>query len=191
MINKLIKKHRAGKYRKAAEATPEATRKELHELSFEYLQAIYGLMRTSQKLEGEDKHTAEALGMHPEFHKMFEGDYQDYEDEEFISVSLDGMSPGLHLGIHSSVLKQLEEQNPPEIVECYESLKRSGITRHNIHHILGMAWSGIFVELEHGYSVEQANDRYAERLRKLMEAKVRTIEMAMAFLKETFDECIR
>lgn len=74
-------------------------------------------MREPTKLEGEDKYVAQALGMHPEYHNLFEGDFQEAENEEFIHQTIEGMSPGLHLTVHSAVFKQLDEKDPPEVFE--------------------------------------------------------------------------
>lgn len=186
MLDKFKRRRRAKRFIEALEESrPKALK--LGELSFKYIQCVYYLMREPIKLEGEDEYVAQALGMHPEYHKLFEGDLQEGENEEFIHQTTDGMSPGLHLGVHSAVFKQLDEKDPPEVFECYEKLRHNGLSRHNILHVLGAAWLGILHDFQEGFAPPQAIERYVERLRGLIDSSPRTFDAAMKVLEGVYE----
>jgi hypothetical protein len=60
-------------------------------------------------------------------------------DTKAETVSVDGqkMNPRLHLTIHEIVATQLADDDPPEVWETAQRLRRLGYGRHEILHMLG------------------------------------------------------
>jgi len=81
-------------------------------------------------------------------------------DSDRETVILDGseLNPRLHLNVHEIVATQLADDDPPEVWETAQRLRRLGYGRHEILHMLGAAivpqlWAAIHDH--HGYDLEQ------------------------------------
>jgi hypothetical protein len=81
-------------------------------------------------------------------------------DTDRESVTIDGseLSPRLHLSVHEIVAAQLVDDDPPEVWETGQRLRRLGYGRHEILHMLGAAmapqlWAAMHDQ--HEYDLDQ------------------------------------
>jgi hypothetical protein len=68
-------------------------------------------------------------GEHPEYHAALLDPAFDGE--------VDGVNPGLHIGIHEVVANQLWDDDPPEVWHAAKRLRDAGVDRHDVLHQLG------------------------------------------------------
>jgi hypothetical protein len=78
--------------------------------------------------------------------------------EETVVVGGQEMNPRLHLTLHEIVAKQLADDDPPEVWQTAQRLRRLGYRPHEVLHMLGAAMSG---EIWHALQGHRGYDREA------------------------------
>jgi Domain of unknown function (DUF1841) len=79
-------------------------------------------------------------------------------DAETVVVGGQEMNPRLHLTMHEIVAQQLAADDPPEVWQTAQRLRRLGYGQHEVLHMLGSAISG---EIWHALQGERGYDREA------------------------------
>ena len=79
-------------------------------------------------------------------------------DRETVTIDGSELNPRLHLNVHEIVATQLADDDPPEVWETAQRLRRLGYGRHEILHMLGAAiapqlWAAIHDQRD--YDLEQ------------------------------------
>jgi hypothetical protein len=77
---------------------------------------------------------------------------------ETVVVGGQEMNPRLHLTLHEIVAKQLVDDDPPEVWETAQRLRRLGYRQHEILHMLGAAMTG---EIWHAFQGDRGYEREA------------------------------
>jgi hypothetical protein len=135
---------------------------ELGQFSRENLRRIWKTTREGRALVGEEHRLAEAMRAHPEFHDAWEA----VDLAGSTRTEVEGKNPHLHITVHAIVEGQLEADDPPEVTQALQRLRRRGFKRHDAIHLIGAAWiRGIHPVLTEGKAFEL--DGYRKRLRRL------------------------
>ncbi len=106
---------------------------------------------------------ADWIGRHPEYHALL-GDLQAALSTEFPPAA--GRSnPFLHLGLHLSLVEQLQIDQPPGIREAFQALLRLSGDEHEAAHRAIDALAETIWEAQRDRS-PPSNERYLKRLRR-------------------------
>jgi len=135
---------------------------ELRQFSRENLHRIWQTAKDNRTLAGEEHRLSEAMRAHPEYHNAWEfGDVTGSAQHEVA-----GTNPYLHITVHAIVEGQLEADDPPEVTQALQRLRRSGFNRHDAIHLIGTAWiRGMHPVLGEGKAFEL--EKYRKHLRRL------------------------
>lgn len=135
---------------------------ELRQFSRENLHRIWKTTKEGRTLSGEEHRLTEAMRAHPEYHNAWE--FVDLTGPTRYEV--EGTNPYLHITVHTIVEGQLEADDPPEVTQALQRLRRSGFNRHDAIHLIGTAWiQGMHPVLAGGKAFEL--EKYRKRLRRL------------------------
>lgn len=117
---------------------PNEIKKYMKEYSRNYFIDIWQKVKANDfyDLSSEESKLARIMKDHEdEFFNQFEFadltyDHEYDPDEE--------TNPFLHICIHSTVENQLEERDPIEVYQFYNSMRKKKCDRHNVIHLIGM-----------------------------------------------------
>ena len=134
----------------------------LRQASRENLHRIWEAAKEGSPLTGEEKRFADAMQAHPEYHNAWE--FSDFVGPALYEV--EGVNPYLHITAHVIIEAQLEANDPPEVAQALQRLRRNGVDRQQaIHHIGAELFEVMFPVLKEGKAFEI--QRYRKRLRRL------------------------
>ena len=81
-----------------------------------------------------EKQIVEVIIIHPEYHRMLEGDIQTLEATHFPELGQE--NPFLHMGLHLAIRDQVATDSPPGIREVYQQLQARYQDISAIEHML-------------------------------------------------------
>lgn len=84
---------------------------------------------------------------HPDYQYFWEIPYQFAQTELEEAIENEGINPDLHLTMESIIQDQIEKNDPPEIVEAYNTLLNIGKDQHNARHIIGRIYLEVIFEV--------------------------------------------
>ena len=97
------------------------------------LARIWKAGQAGEDLPPEDELLYRIMLEHSEWHGIWDSlEYVAGKD-----IVIDGVSPILHVCMHSVVEMQYRQAMPPEVVEAIERLMRRGVSRHEAVHRVG------------------------------------------------------
>lgn len=106
---------------------------------------------------------ADWIGRHPEYHALL-SDPQAALSAEF-PPEAGRSNPFLHLGLHLSLVEQLQIDQPPGLRDAFQALLRSSNDEHEAAHRAIDALAETIWEAQRDRSTP-SNERYLERLRR-------------------------
>jgi len=125
---------------------------------------IAGKLKNGIALQGnEEILIAEVMSQHPEFIPIWElGDLSASPQE----INGEIVNPFVHTALHLAMEKQIEINNPTEVIDVINQLIRNGADRHEIIHQVGAVYAEIyFSSLRKGEMFEEYI--YVESVRQL------------------------
>ncbi len=135
---------------------------EMRRLSRTRLGLLWEAAQAGVEPDDEDLQIVEILEQHPEYHHIWE-DARDAGGED---LTVDGVNPFLHVGMHQVVKKQLADDNPRQTARTLDALLDAGFARHDAIHAIAA------VVVEEIYNVmksqgEPDRDAYVAGLQEL------------------------
>ena len=88
--------------------------------------------RNQEPLSGMESIVVEAVIAHPEYHRVLESP-DEFLDKDF-PPEFGDVNPFLHLGMHVAIAEQLSIDQPPGIVDAFETLKMKLASGHEARH---------------------------------------------------------
>ena len=83
---------------------------------------IWEAAKQGETLTPEEKRFADAMQAHPEYHNTWE--FSDVVGSA--PYPIEGVNPFLHIAAHAVIEAQLEANDPPEVAQALERLRRNG-----------------------------------------------------------------
>lgn len=140
-------------------------------LEHEYYCLIWELVKSGkiETLEGRGRILGQLMLKHPQYQYFWEIPYPFAETELEKAWEEEGGNPDLHLTIEAMILEQIENREPPEIYQAYESLLRIGVEEHEVRHVIGRVFTEMLYEGSHMAEKGQQPDEdfYLRRIRYL------------------------
>ncbi len=135
---------------------------QFRQASRENLHRIWEAGKKGSALTAEEQRFADAMQAHPEYHNAWE--FSDVVGPAPYEV--EGVNPYLHITAHVMIESQLEADDPPEVAQALQRLRRNGIDRHQAaHQIAAELFEVMFPALKEGKAFDI--QRYRKRLRRL------------------------
>ena len=88
--------------------------------------------RDNELLNGVEPLIVTVAQQHPEYHGVLENSGQHSEQEYF--SELGDINPFLHMGMHITLLEQLQMDTPKGIQDCFRQLQANGDDEHQAQH---------------------------------------------------------
>lgn len=101
----------------------------------------------------DDRRLLAAMEEHREFHPL----WNRLDRHVNKDIVVHGLDPILHVVVHAMVTGQIEAEDPPEVPETWETLKRYGFSPHRALHVIGHV---ILAEL---HDMKKSNRPFDER----------------------------
>ena len=113
--------------------------------------------------EGEEGMIADILSQHPEFEQVWELGEMSATPQE---INGQIVNPFVHTALHLAMEKQIEKNDPMEVVEAINNLLKGGKERHEIIHQIGEVYANIyFANFRRGQMFEEVS--YIEIVREM------------------------
>ncbi len=123
-------------------------------------------MKKGETLSGAAGMIAEAMRAHPEFDVWWPQGEAAFHPQE-----IDGyiVNPLVHIGLHVAIEKQMDHEEPEELVEAFRALCERGLNPHEAVHRLAGLWGNLyFKSVRRGGPLEEGT--YLEELRAIITA---------------------
>ena len=91
--------------------------------------------------EGEEAMIAYILSQHSEFEQVWELGEMSATPQE---INGQIVNPFVHTALHLAMEKQIEKNDPTEVVEAVNKLLKKGMERHEVIHQLGGVYANIY-----------------------------------------------
>ena len=89
-------------------------------------------IRNNEPLSGVEPLIVAVAKQHPEYHGVLENSQQHGQQEYF--PELGDSNPFLHMGMHITLLEQLQMDTPKGILDCFRQLQANGDDEHQAQH---------------------------------------------------------
>jgi len=102
---------------------------------------VWEKIKKGEPLSGDLELIAETMRIHPEFDPFWtagETAFQPQEINGFI------VNPLVHIGLHVTIEKQLDTDDPIEVGETLKTLLEKGMTRHEAIHQIAGIWGDLY-----------------------------------------------
>jgi len=119
--------------------------------------------KKGETLSGDAGMISEAMRAHPEFDIWWPRGEAAFHPQE-----IDGyiVNPLVHIGLHVAIEKQIEAENPEEVIQALRTLREGGLSAHEAVHRLAGLWGDLyFRSVRRGGPLEE--EVYLEELRAI------------------------
>ena len=142
---------------------------ELRKKSHEQFRSIWKAAQTGDldSLSDEQRSLAGIMIEHEQYHDQFEiaNMFYDYDYDAGSKTN-----PFLHITLHQVIQDQLEQREPIEALQFYNSMRRHKVSRHEAIHCIAAILSFLFYDLS-ARKEEFDNEKYRSLLRKYKNKK--------------------
>jgi len=134
-----------------------------HENQHKFIQIAGKLKQGTPLSSGEELLISEIMSQHPEFIPIWElGDLSAAPQE----INGEVVNPFVHTALHLAMEKQIDINDPVEVVEVIDRLIKKGMDRHDIIHQIGGVYASLyFSSLRKGEMFEEFS--YIELVRQM------------------------
>jgi hypothetical protein len=138
-----------------------------HENQHKFIQIAGKLKQGNPLSSGEELLIAEIMSQHPEFIPIWElGDLSASPQE----INGEVINPFVHTALHLAMEKQIDINDPAEVVEVINRLIDKGMDRHKVIHQIGGVYASLyFSSLRKGEMFEEYS--YIEIVRQITKEK--------------------
>jgi hypothetical protein len=103
--------------------------------------AVWEKIKNKEELSGDAELIAETMIAHPEFDPFWcagETAFQPQEINGFV------VNPLVHTGLHVTIEKQLDSDDPVEVRMALKGLLEKGVSRHEAIHQIAAIWGDLY-----------------------------------------------
>jgi len=103
--------------------------------------AVWDKMKKGEVLSGDTELIAETMIAHPEFDPFWSAGETAFQPQEINGFVV---NPLVHTGLHVTIEKQLDSDDPVEVRVALHSLLGKGISRHEAIHQIAGIWGDLY-----------------------------------------------
>ncbi len=103
--------------------------------------SVWEKIKNKEELSGDAELIAETMIAHPEFDPFWAAGETAFQPQEINGFVV---NPLVHTGLHVTIEKQLDSDDPVEVGEALKGLLKKGITRHEAIHQIAGVWGDLY-----------------------------------------------
>ncbi len=103
--------------------------------------SVWERIKKGEELSGDAELIAETMIMHPEFDPFWTAGETAFQPQEINGFVV---NPLVHTGLHVTIEKQLDMDDPVEVRMALQGLIKSGVTRHEAIHQIAGVWGDLY-----------------------------------------------